>query len=273
LGSSRLLRSNSVFLGDRVLTSTHRGHSIYLIPLDLDLTPGIIRSGEWEAHVERQIVSLIRPGDITVDIGANVGYHTLAMAAAVGSGGQVHAFEANPDITRLLRATMIANGLDWVTVHEAAAIDTPGTITLASTPGRYGSGHVILDKPTGDYHSVYPIRAEAVAVTLDAMLADRVPRIDLIHMDIEGSEPLALRGSQSLIERSPKIKIITEWSVLMMSDRADVRELVAWLIELGFKFWLIEPGGGLTKLETSALLTLPHCDLLLSRGDPLTSPA
>src|SRR5690242_17686570 len=81
---SRLSRSSSVFLGDRVLTSTHRGNALYLVPLELDLTPSIIRNGEWEPHVERTMVSLLRPGNIAIDVGANVGYHTLAMAAAVG---------------------------------------------------------------------------------------------------------------------------------------------------------------------------------------------
>jgi hypothetical protein len=54
----------------------------------------------------------------------------------------------------------------------------------------------------------------------------------------------------------------------MMGARADVGEYVAWLVKQGFVFWLIEPGTGLTKIEPSAALTLPHCDLFLSRGSP-----
>jgi len=55
----------------------------------------------------------------------------------------------------------------------------------------------------------------------------------------------------------------------MMSYRADIRGFVDWLVELGFKFWLIEPGGRLTNLAPSVLLELPHHDLLLARDDPL----
>jgi hypothetical protein len=87
-------------------------------------------------------------------------------------------------------------------------------------------------------------------------------------MDIEGSEPLALRGAETLIRRSPKLKIITEWSVGMIGCHADVRGFVDWLVGLGFGFWLIEPGGRLTNLVPSALLELPHHDLLLARDDP-----
>jgi FkbM family methyltransferase len=269
LGAMLKFRPTSILLGDRVLSFTHRGDAIYLIPSDLDLTPEIIQHGQWEPHVEQTIVGLLRRGDTVIDVGANVGYHTLAMAQAVGpEGGQVHAFEANPDVMRLLRATVILNGLSWVVLYENAALDRSGTITLASAPGHYGSGHVINDAPSSDYGPYYATRVDVAAIPLDGVLADRVGTVDLMHMDIEGSEPLALRGAQALIERSPNIKIVTEWSVGMMRTRADVGEYVAWLVESGFGFWLIEPGGGLTKIDSSAAPTLPHCDLLLSRHDP-----
>lgn len=266
---SRLFRSTSVFLGDRVLTSTHRGDALYLVPMDLDLTPSLIRNGEWEPNVEHTIVTALRPGDIAIDVGANVGYHTLAMAGAVGSRGQIHAFEANPDLMRLLRATVRVNGVDWVSLYECAALDQSGTVALATAPEHYGSGHIINDTRSSDHDATYSIRVDVPAVTLDAVLADRVRSVDLIRMDIEGSEPLALRGAETLIRRSPKLKIITEWSVGMIGCHADVSGFVDWLVGLGFGFWLIEPGGGLTNLAPSALLELPHRDVLLTRDDPL----
>jgi FkbM family methyltransferase len=267
-GAMRNVRPASVFLGDRILTLTHRGNIIYLAPRDNDLTPWITLYGEWEPHVENTIVASLRPGDTVIDIGANVGYHTLAMANSVGSGGQIHAFEANPQVMGLLRATMSLNGFGWVRLYDKAALDQPGTFTLASDPDHFGSGHVITDRPLSDYGAGYSTRVEVAAVTLDSELAHQVGAVDLIHMDIEGSEPLALHGAQALIKRSPNLKIITEWSVGMMSARADVGEYVAWLVEQGFSFWLIEPGTGLRKIEPSAAPTLPHCDLFLSRNSP-----
>ncbi len=78
-----------------------------------------------------------------------------------------------------------------------------------------------------------------------------------------------MRGGRALIERSPKVKIITEWATGMMSARANLGEFVTWLVEQDFKFWRIEFGAKLTKLEPSVLLTLPHCDLLLTRENSL----
>jgi FkbM family methyltransferase len=266
-------KGTPIFLGDRVLAFTHRGHIIYLMPSDVDLTPGILLRGHWESHVEKAVIASIRPGDTVIDVGANVGYHTLAMASAVGSSGTVHAFEANPDVMRLLRATMFVNRLSsWVgtgrvNLYEKAVLDKPGIVVLASAPGHFGSGHVFTDGRS--YEPAYSTRVEVPATTLDSAITDRVGKVDFIHMDIEGSEPLALRGGLALIERSPGIKIIIEWSVGMLRARGDVGEFVAWLVQLGFRFWLIKAEGGLTSIDPSSLPTLPHCDLILSRKDPL----
>ena len=264
-------RPVSIFLGDRVLTHTHRNEPIYLVPRDLDLTPSILLHGSYETHVERVLAAALRPGDTVIDVGANVGYHTLAIAAAVGPQGRVHAFEANPEVMRLLQATMFLNKLsNWlgegrVTLHEKAALDKSGTITLASAPAHYGSGHVITDG-SSDYGAEYSTRVEVPAVALDDAIVEGP--VELIHMDIEGSEPLALRGAQAIIERSPNLKIITEWSVPMMGTRADVGGCVAWLADRGFRFWRVEVTGSLTPLGRSEVLAQPHCDLFLSRQDP-----
>jgi FkbM family methyltransferase len=120
------------------------------------------------------------------------------MAAAVGPRGQVHAFEANPDLMGLLTATIYANDFSgWdrvgrVNLYEGAVLDKPGTVTLASAPDHYASGHVMIDSGPA-----YSKRVEVPAVTLDGVLSDRIGKVDLIRMDIEGSEPLALRGAPS----------------------------------------------------------------------------
>lgn len=266
VGQRRRYYPAPVFLGDRIFAVTHRGHVIYLPPSDLDLTPRILLNGYWEPHVEQTIARFLRPGNTAIDLGANVGYHTLAMASAVWPSGQVHAFEANPDLTPLLVATMYANSFrDWegagcVKLYEGAVLDRAGTVTLASAPDHYASGHVMVDSGPG-----YSKRIEVRAVTLDGTLSDRVGKVDLIRMDIEGSEPLALRGAQNLIERSPAIKIVTEWVVEFMRSRTDVEAFVAWLAGQGFKFWRIERGPRFLRMEPSAAAAAPPCEMLLSR--------
>jgi FkbM family methyltransferase len=264
------VRPHPIFLGDRVLGWTHCGQRIYLAPHDVDLTPRILFDGSWEPHVEETIRRLARPGDTVIDLGANVGYHTIVLGTAVGPQGKVFAFEANPMMMPLLEATVAVNGFQgWVQLFSCAILDQAGTISLAWAPNHYGSGNVVPKAFIAGYADGYPSRVDVPAETLDSLLAEQVSMIDLIHMDIEGSEPLALRGAERLIERSPTLKILTEWSINMMGARADIGSYVSWLSASGFRFWSIDPPTfRLSPITASSLLELPHCDVLMSRVDP-----
>ena len=81
--------------------------------------------------------------------------------------------------------------------------------------------------------------------------------------------PLALRGAARLIARSPELRVVVEWSVAMMAGRAELPGFLDWILGQGFRAWRIEPGdAALTPLPATALLTLPHSDLVLARQDP-----
>jgi FkbM family methyltransferase len=264
----RGLRRAPVFLGDRVLAHTDRGYRIFLPPDDIDLVPSILETGRWETDVELALRALLKPGQVTADIGANVGCHSLIMADAVGAGGRVEAFEANPALVPLLRATIATNMLTGhVRVHAVAALEQPGTVMLTATPGHAGSGNIAIGDMSAAHAEAYPIAVEVPAVRIDDALAE-YPALDLLRLDIEGSEPLALRGAEALIRRSPALRIVTEWSVPMMATRADVGSFVAWLTGLGFRFWRIERQGELEPLAPEATLGLGHCDLVLAREAP-----
>src|SRR5438094_750470 len=78
----------------------------------------------------RFIESLVHPGDVAVDVGANIGYHTLIFARAVGERGRVFAYEPDPDNFRLLRRNVELNGYRNVRPFQAAVSDRSGTLTL-----------------------------------------------------------------------------------------------------------------------------------------------
>jgi len=266
----RELFSAPIFLGDRVLMHTRAGDRIFLVPDDVDLTPGLIMGDRYEVHVEEAIRRVVRPGDVAIDVGSNIGYHTLTIARAVGDGGRVYAFEANPNVYRLLQATLMTNrltnfrGEGRVKPHHMAVMDRAGSITLSYAPSQYGSGNIVTEDPASDFGSDYSNRVQVPAVALDQLL-DELPAVDFIHIDIEGAEPLALRGAQELMRRSPNLKIITEWSTHMMGFMANVADHIAWLMREGFSFHRIEGDGSFLSLRPEQLASLEHCDLLLTR--------
>ncbi len=260
-------RSSYCYLGgNRALALTHRGHQIYLDTRDIGMTPHIALHGTWEDEVEAALARLVKPRQRIIEVGANMGYHTIAMGHAIGPGGDLHAIEANPAALALLRDTLTVNGLnDVATVHGVAALDSPGDVEFAVDPQHIGSGHWAL--PTS-VERTYTTSFSVPAVTLDGLLLDRVGRVDLLRMDAEGSEPQVLRGAAQLIANSPNLRIVTEWSPGMMVVRTDLAALVAWLDGMGFRFWRIGPHGRLDPVPSHHLVALSHCDLVMSRQAP-----
>ncbi|MGK7869240.1 FkbM family methyltransferase [Falsiroseomonas sp. E2-1-a20] len=257
----RVARSTYCFLGTRAVALTHSGLKIFLDVRDIGMTPHIALSGEWERQVENLLRRLLRPGAQVVEVGANMGYHTLAMAQVIGDAGHVHAFEANPRVLALLRDSVTVNGFNGrVTVHGAAAVASAGPVAFAAHPQNIGSGHLAQ----ADTVASYSERFEARGVRIDDVLAG-LPAADLMRLDCEGSEPLALRGAEALIRRSPDLLMMTEWDAPMIAVREDPAGFEAWLRGLGFDHVQQIMPDGLRLLAPGNLPDIPHADLLLSR--------
>jgi len=255
------LAERVVPLGERVLALTQGGQRIFLDAGDLGITPHIALTGMWEPSVERLLRRLLRPGQSAVEIGANMGYHTLVMAAAIGPTGRLHAFEAHPRTASLLAATIAINGLGAViTLHAQAALDRAGEVTFAEHPTHCGAFHLAARQTTPDFTG----RLTVPAIVLDEMLAE-LPAIHLLRIDAEGSEPLALRGAANLMARSPELILMAEWSPALMAAQADVASFADWLLGQGLAPGRILPDSTLAPLHRDALLALDHADLVFMR--------
>ncbi|CAM9561268.1 unnamed protein product, partial [Chrysoparadoxa australica] len=69
------------------------------------------RTGQWEFEQQMLLAAYLKPGDIAVDVGANAGLHTLAMAKAVGPMGVVHSYEPVWSTFGVLSTNVLLNGL------------------------------------------------------------------------------------------------------------------------------------------------------------------
>src|SRR5258708_3604720 len=136
------------FAWDRPLGRLAR-HTLRLIPRDLALPvlsgPNrgrrwIVGAGThacWLGRYEREKLAyvwrVVRPGTTVLDVGAHAGFYTLALAARVGSEGQVIAIEPDTRNASLLRRHLAMNRVENVRLIEAAACDHDGTVRFGGS--------------------------------------------------------------------------------------------------------------------------------------------
>lgn len=151
---------------------------------------GTFRSPEPEfSHLR----DWLKPGDWAIDVGANVGHYTIAMARVVGPQGHVLAFEPIPETFSLLAANIESAHLTNVTLINAAVADVGGTVGM-KVPQR--------DKGARNYYRAFITEIEpeyrVCMLRLDAL--DLRQSIALIKVDTEGYDDLAIGGMLALIE-------------------------------------------------------------------------
>jgi FkbM family methyltransferase len=170
----------------------------------------------------------IRPGDVVLDIGANIGYYTLQFARLVGPLGKVIAFEPDVKNFALLERSVRENGFTNIELVNAAVSDTCGRAALhhsPSNPGDHRLYHTGEDRTTTD----------VAVTTIDAFFRNRDRRVDFIKIDIQGGEPRALKGAQGMIAANPFLKLICEfWPAGLKTAGFDPQDLLAELRRLGF---------------------------------------
>ena len=165
------------------------------------------RSG-WEPRVHEAFTTTIEEGMTVADVGAHVGFFTLASALRVGPSGHVVAFEPAPRTAEILRSHVALNGLeDRIDVVEALVGAEKGTATLFVSGDTMSAS--ILRKALEELSPQRfeePIEGVVVpAWTLDGYCAAHGLSLDRVKIDAEGSELLVLQGATEILSSPAEI--------------------------------------------------------------------
>jgi FkbM family methyltransferase len=162
--------------------------------------------GTYENELQAAIAQYARPGMVAYDCGANIGYITLALGRAVGSSGHVYAFEPLPaNLARLrLHLQAYAELCQFDVVPKAVTALSGDVQFLVHDSGAMGKASGSAGRETE-----YAQTISVAGVSLDDFVFNRGNHApDLIKMDIEGGEALALKGmSRVLAEVQPLLLI------------------------------------------------------------------
>ena len=229
------------------------GKQFFVAALSNRVARGLFFYGFYEQVQTAVLVKILRPGQVVIDVGANIGYFSLLAARRVGSAGRVIAFEPEPGNAALLRQNIALNGYQNARVEEVAIGAAEGRVRLSAgrSDSREGDTCSTVFEKTDSLQSIIDVPV----VALDPYCRTYgIDRVDILKMDIEGGEANALDGMRQGIREGKYRRVFLELhpAQLRMIGR-NPQEILAAFLEHGYACWrmLNCPPGVLNHYSTS----------------------
>lgn len=195
-------------------------------------------SGSYEEDTLAIIRKLVRPGDTCLDIGANVGAVSIALADQVGSSGKVYAFEPGPGFQQRLQANLRLNPkLSSIVVPDARALSNANAkLKWQMSTTAHGTATTYVN---GMDSSAPVIEVEAIRMDDHATLKE-LGRLNFIKLDVDGLEYEILQGGlETLKKHLPSIYYETNmWNEEMKVAALNIEK---FLVGLGYEIFKVEP--------------------------------
>lgn len=211
---------------------------------------------QYESFETCLIEQVARPGTTVVDIGANVGYYTLVLAKQIGPAGKVIAIEPDPSNMSLLRRNLQLNHLDNVLCEQAAALDHEGETTLYLSDINDGD-HRVFDAQDDARFNQGKKRMKVVvrAIVVDKYMAELGKQADLVKVDIQGAEMLALPGMLNTLSHPDVVLFCEFWPYALRQAGSDPIQFLETLKNQGFElFEILEATHKVTSVNVNELV-------------------
>lgn len=194
----------------------------------------IADTGKWEEGLGCLFLKYLKVGDTFVDIGANIGFHSLFAAAHMEDKGEVHSFEPLSHLCSQIKKSIDANNFTSIKVHHTALSDVAGEGEIHLLAENTGGSSLLFN---GDHNS----SVEKVHISrLDEILSVEKP-VHVIKIDVEGYEYEALKGGENILRKWKPI-IFLEFSPMFYIKESPLKpyKLIAFLESLGYAFSTLE---------------------------------
>ena len=187
---------------------------------------------------------VLSPGKVFVDAGANFGIYTLLASKIVGEAGRVISFEPSSRVFPVLRRNIALNDFRNVSAFPVALTDKPGRARL------YYHSAVGCDSLGKDASFEQDAYAEDIDTeSLDNVLKQAsVGRVDVIKIDVQGAEELALRGANEIITSTRPVIIFEFFPEGAASLGLSPNGAWNFLEGHGYEFFIVDERGTLSRL-------------------------
>lgn len=222
------------------------GLEINLFP-ENETSRSIFVSGFFDPNELSLLSKILKPGMTFIDVGANMGLYSLFAARKVGASGRVLAIEPSRREVKIIHGHIQGNGLSNVTLLPVALSDREGEVELLVAQ-REKSGHNTLGAFVFD--TVVDHRERVRSTRLDDIVREQdLARVDVIKMDIEGAEELALRGAGRTLREHRPLVLMELSHRSLQHQQSSAERLLALLAEYGYSVYGFEPQSGSPSLE------------------------
>jgi len=194
---------------------------------DIFMGQSYLRYGECCEHEVEVLLSLLRFPGMVIDVGANMGVHTVPVATELARQGRTMlAFEPQPVIFQQLCANLALNGLMNVLALPYACGSEPGVVSFTAPDYRHlGNFGSVSMSAQGGISAV----VTAPCHTLDEIVQEAP--VALIKIDVEGFELEVLKGAKNVIARSRP-------AMYVENDRVEKSApLIQWLLDRGYRLY------------------------------------
>ena len=249
----------------RVLASTKFGFPIWCDRWDV-IGQTVIQTGQWEGLLSRTIQACLEPGDLALDVGANMGYDVMLMSQAVGENGTVVAFEPDLGNLQLLlenlkllpHRNVIVQSIALADCNEIATIEISGEENRGKSNLRPNGGGMSQPVLTTRFDALFPQEIQK--------------RIAFTKIDVEGFEHKVIDGMGAFLERIDVMTCEVDPKYLE-SCGTSARALFNVVNQHGFQSYCAQPNSDGKWTRSDADFTInaehsQHFDALFCRRIP-----
>lgn len=229
----------------------------------LDLREGIDFSiwllGAYEPDLAKCYESILPRGATVLDVGANVGAHTLRLARAVGPTGKVHAFEPTGFAIGKLKRNLALNPelsgvveVQHMFLGDKDSPDAPSEICASWPLGSQPPGEL------SDFCGLPQSTNGAVSMRLDTFVENaRLQHIDFVKLDVDGHEAEVLAGGAKTIEQFFPDFVVELAPFVPQASGWSFGQLVSFFTDRGYRFHSIATGLSLPRQSDELLRGIP----------------
>lgn len=206
------------------------------------LTLGIVYLGTINKYETKILKTIIKPGDVVIDIGAYVdGWYTLLAAKLAGNKGHVFAFEPHPIYFQRLKENVQLNQFTNVTLERLGIFNKNGSSTFYEA--QFGSS--IIKSQVVAMTKIKPKEITIQTTTLDAYIKSKnIRHVSLIKIDVEGAEMSVIKGGNRLLQSKNAPDLVVEvFDIQLRRGGSSEAKLLSYLKRLGYIPYMFTANG------------------------------